>query len=285
MGIVEEMHNLCEDIVASRFERGEAVEGIKSETRDLLMNFNVERKKMSDELRSDLKEAAETIKADTRGKLREFSDARAEMSKELAKGLEEYTTEISDSVRNMREEFAEEQAKMGRELRRELGVYNSGIKKDVAGLLNDFTEERVKMGSEQREELGEYNVGIKKDVRNLLTDFSVARSETVKELKEMHDEWQRMVEPRVEVKKKVAEEKAEEGEVSEPELRELKEKVLEVINSAPGGISLTGIGLKLDMEWRKLIHPAKELLDDGKIRKENLNYYPLKEEEKEEEKW
>jgi hypothetical protein len=32
------------------------------------------------------------------------------------------------------------------------------------------------------------------------------------------------------------------------------------------------------VEWRKLIRPAKELLDEGEIAKEDLNYYRVKEE-------
>jgi gas vesicle protein len=169
---------------------------------------------------------------------------------------------------------------MGKELRKELEEYTSGIEKDVAGLLSDFANDREKMGSAVRKELGEYTSGIKKDVGSLLSEFSGARMETVKELKEIHEEWLRMVKPRAEVKKKVAEEEEEEEvEVEEVELGELKDKVLEIITSCPRGISLTGIGLKLDVEWRKLIRPAKDLLDEGKIRKEDLNYFPLKEKE------
>jgi hypothetical protein len=171
---------------------------------------------------------------------------------------------------------------MGKELRKELEEYTSGIEKDVAGLLSDFANDREKMGSEQRKELGEYTAGIEKDVGNLLTDFSAVRKETAKELKAVHEEWQRMVKPRTEVKAK-EEEIEEEVEVGEPELGELKAKVLEVINSSLGGISLTGIGLKLDVEWRKLIRPAKDLLDEGKIGKEDLNYFPVKKEKGEKE--
>ena len=257
MGMVEEMHNLCEDIVTSRFDRGEGIKGIKSDTEQILTDaknivedFSAERKEMGDELSSDLKEAVKTIKEDTGGKLREFSDARTEMSKELDKELKEHTTGIRNSV--------------------------TSLLNDAKNQINDFAEERVKMGSELRKELGEYKSGIKKDIGNLLSDFSAVRMVTVKELQDMHEEWQRMVKPKAEVKAKVKEE-IEEIEVGEAELGELKEKVLEIINAAPNGLSLTGIGLKLGVEWRKLIRPAKELLEEGTIRKEDLNYFPRKE--------
>ena len=292
MEMVEEMHNLCEDIVTSRFERGETIEGIKSDTAQILRDaesivadFGAERKKMSEELRSDLEAAVGAIQNETRGKLSEFGAARAEMSKEQAKELREYTMGIQNDVTglltdadHMMKDFAEERVKMGSELRKALEEYNSGMKNDVSVLLIDFANDREKMGNEQRKELGEYTAGIEKDVGDLLRNFSTARMEVVKELEGMHEEWQRMVEPRVEAKKKVEEIK-EEIAVVGSELGELKAKVLEVINSSPGGISLTGIGLKLDVEWRKLIMPARDLLDERKITKEDLNYFPVKEEE------
>jgi hypothetical protein len=255
MGMVEEMHNLCEDIVTSRFDRVEVIKGIKSDTEQILTDaknivedFSAEKKRMGDELRSDLKEAVKTTKADTGGKLREFSDARTEMSKELDKELKEHTTGIRNSV--------------------------TSLLNDAKNQINDFAEERVKMRTELRKELGEYNSGIKKDGGNLLSDFSAVRMVTVKELQDMHEEWQRMVKPKAEVKANVE----EEIEMGEAELGELKNKVQEIINASPNGISLTGIGLKLDVEWRKLIRPAKELLEAGTIRKEDLNYFPLGEE-------
>lgn len=257
MGMVEEMRGLCEDIVTSRFERGETIERIKSDTAQVLRDaesivadFGTERKKMSEELRKDLKEAAEAIRNETRGILSEFGAARAEMSKEQAKELREYTKGIQNDV--------------------------TKLLTDADHMLRDFTEEREKIGNDLREELGEYTAGIEKDVGNLLSNFSTARMDVVKELEGMHEEWLRMVKPRVEKKEKVEEIEEEEGV---PELGALKAKVLEVIRSSPGGISLTGIGLKLDVEWRKLIMPARDLLDEEKIEKEDINYFPVKEEE------
>jgi len=263
MGMVEEMHNLCEDIVTSRFERGETIEGIRSDTAQILIDaknavadFGTERKKMSDELRKDLKEAVGAIRVDTRGKLREFGAARAEMSKEMAKELKEYTAGIRKDVTDLRSE--------------------------AKGTVKGFADERKKMGSELRKELGEYKSGIKKDVGDLVSNFSTARVETVKELRGMHEEWQKMVAaPRtagVEGEAKV------EGEVVEeilPIEEELKDTALETINASPDGISLAEIGEKMGVEWRRLIRPTKELLYERKVRKEDVNYFPVKEEEEE----
>lgn len=203
MGLVEEMRALCEDIVASRFERGEAIKRIKSDTRDMLKRFIADRKRASEEVRSEL---------------REFKAARAEMSKALAKELDEYTRGIR---------------KRGADFRKEVRDHISGIKKEIVYLTSDFRVTRGKM----------------------------------------HEEWQKMVKPGAEV---IVEAKVkEEIEVEEVEMRELKDKVLRIITSSPHGISLTGIGLQLGVEWRKLIRPAKVLLDEGKIRKEEVNYFPV----------
>jgi len=257
MGMVEEMHNLCEDIVTSRFDRMEVITGITSDTNQMLTDFSVERKKMGNELRSDLKEAVGAIRVDTRGKLMEFGDARAEMSKEMAKELKEYTAGIRKDVTELRSE--------------------------AKGTVKGFADERKKMGSELRKELGEYKSGIKKDVGDLVSDFSAARVETVKELRGMHEEWQKMVAaPRtagVEAEAKVEEEVVEE---ILPIEEELKATALETINASPDGISLAEIGEKMGVEWRRLIRPTQELLYGGKVRKEDVNYFPVKAKEEEE---
>lgn len=263
--MVEEMHGLCEDIVTSRFERGEVLKGIKDETERLLTetgalvrDFSAERKKRDDELRAELKEAVvrvrgtvETIEADAKEKMSDFKAAREEMSKELAGDLKEYTTGIRRSV--------------------------TGLLTGAEALMGDFAQDRVKMGDALRKELGEYRAGISKEVETLLTDFKSERTKTATDIQAMHKEWQQLVKPRVEAKKvsEGAEGKGGAG-VGELELGEIKRKALEIVNTCPNGISLTGIGLKLDLEWRKLIRPAKELLEEGKIRKEDVNYYPVK---------
>lgn len=67
---------------------------------------------------------------------------------------------------------------------------------------------------------------------------------------------------------------AEEDLSEDSDIDDLKMQVLEVIGNSPNGISLTGIGSCMLVEWRKLIRPAKELLEEGLIRKDNLEYFP-----------
>jgi len=66
-----------------------------------------------------------------------------------------------------------------------------------------------------------------------------------------------------------------EPEVSVPdEMFELKSKMLEIVISSTDGISLTEIGDKLGVEWRKLIRPARDLLENEQVKKVDVNYFP-----------
>ena len=166
---------------------------------------------------------------------------------------------IVEDMRNLREDIVV--SRLSR-----VEVVN-GIRKDARTIVKEDKEyvSGIKKGvSDLRKEHREHISGIKKEVADLISGSTTIR-------KEMHEAWQK-IKPIVEAK---VEAPVEEIEVEEPELGELKEKVLEIITSCPHGISLTGIGLQLGVEWRKLIRPAKELLNEGKIRKEDVNYFPV----------
>ena len=56
---------------------------------------------------------------------------------------------------------------------------------------------------------------------------------------------------------------------------ELQARCLEEIRAAGnGGITLPELGNALQIEWRRLILPVKQLLDDGAIEKVESRYYP-----------
>jgi len=47
-----------------------------------------------------------------------------------------------------------------------------------------------------------------------------------------------------------------------------------VIKAAPDGITLAKAGKKVVIEWRKLVRPAKELLEEGMITKKETQCFP-----------
>jgi hypothetical protein len=120
------------------------------------------------------------------------------------------------------------------------------------------------MGDELRKDLAEYRSQVKKNTEVLLKDFGA-------ELTGMREEWQRMV---LRKPPKVVP-PLEAVELPPVEEKILEDKILAVVKAHPHGISLPDIGKEMKIEWRKLIRSAKELLDKGKIKKVDVNYFPV----------
>jgi hypothetical protein len=63
--------------------------------------------------------------------------------------------------------------------------------------------------------------------------------------------------------------------VTRPANGELRRRALAGIRRAGrAGITLPELGQSLSTEWRRLIGPVKELLDEGAIEKVESRYYP-----------
>lgn len=256
MGMKEEMHNLCEDILESQQNRIEAVKEIQDGTEQMLNNFNFDRKAMSKELAEELNEYNDGIKNDTEKMLNNFNADRRMKSKELAEELNEISPMLDD-FKNARADMSKEQAE-------DLKEFNVWLRNSVTDLREGFAEERKELRG---------------DIGDLFSEYKVARRETIRDLEGMHEEWQKMatksiaVTPRAQAKVKHGIKK-EEGR-AELEKDMLKKKVLEIINATPDGLSLANIGSKIGIEWRKLTRPVKELLNEGKVQKEGTNYFPI----------
>lgn len=50
--------------------------------------------------------------------------------------------------------------------------------------------------------------------------------------------------------------------------------MVEVLEDNPEGLTLAEIGEKLDLDWRRLTRTANQLIEDGRVRKEDRTYYP-----------
>ena len=92
----------------------------------------------------------------------------------------------------------------------------------------------------------------------------------------MIDKW---LEERIEVEGRA---KAEAGVKAEtkveelpPEAAELKERVLGLIEAHPEGVTLPEIGEALGLSWRGLTSYVRRLIDEGKVRKEGREYFPV----------
>ena len=68
---------------------------------------------------------------------------------------------------------------------------------------------------------------------------------------------------------------SETGREPQPANGELQARCLaEIRATGNGGITLPELGNALEIEWRRLILPVKQLLDDGVIEKVESRYYP-----------
>lgn len=63
-----------------------------------------------------------------------------------------------------------------------------------------------------------------------------------------------------------------ETEVAE---EELYDRALKIIEDHPEGIRLADIGKLLSVDWRILIAPVNRLIEEGEVRKEDKEYFPV----------
>lgn len=131
MSMAEDMRNICQDIVNARNARAERINEIRKDTSRMIHDFSNERRKMSTELKADLKNYVTGIKREVKGKLKEFKSNREEMAAELK-------DELKKETENKLAEFASDRKKMSKELKSELRAYTNYITTNVDDLMKDF---------------------------------------------------------------------------------------------------------------------------------------------------
>ena len=144
-------------------------------------------------------------------------------------------------------------------------------------MINGFADERVTRGIELSHMLKSYNDGIVADVEQLMDIFQKERIPFQEDLAEAHAIWQNQGSGGHVYTKAPKRTAAKAAEVTKtPEEKAdaaLKQKILKVIKASPKGITLAKAGKKVGIEWRKLVRPAKELLEDGMITKKETQYF------------
>lgn len=245
------------DLRTEHRARSDAIRNIRAEAAQILEDSERQRRSMRQKMYRDLKDSG----VDRRKKVQAIRNSAHE---DLA-AFKRMRRERRVSYENERREFA-------RSLRDE----TKRIREKSRESLNDFARMRAENSRNLREQLRESREVIRQSVDELRVDFADVRHDRLLDIDAMRSDWQQMTgnhrRKRAGVSPASA---ANEGE----ELAQLKEALLKSINESPGGISLTAIGAQLEVEWRRLIRPAKELLEHGKIRKEDVEYFPAQREE------
>jgi uncharacterized protein YicC (UPF0701 family) len=281
------------------------------ESQILIEDFRLSRKETSAQLRSYLVQDMARRKSEVHQRLTNFEKLRkeegAQMRKDLAQGVAERRSEVEEikeetqqSVKN----FHLLRKRMSLELNKELSKGREETKAEVEGLLKeaqelveDFQKARKKSGDQLRKDLAKSRANRNLEVKEMRNDFRRAQAEIKEDLKEGAIAWQElartMQEKRTGGRAKKVEVSAEEEESSPqaeaeeikieieeaPEEKEeapdLEAKVLATVLEHPEGITLTEMGVILDVVPIVLGRTVKKLVDEGKIRKDEDKKYFL----------
>ena len=248
MSIADGIKDIVDDIEHSRTARiaeiaelNNDVGEIRSAAQKMIHSFTSERKHNAADMRRTLRKGRKALLHETKDMLGGFSANRMAMARETSDTLEDFTTQLKKDV--------------------------TDIRLDAANMVHGFADERVARAIE---------------LIHMLADFKKQRIPFQEDLAEAHGIWQSHMHhehpgarPGLKIVHKAP--KAVRKEREKPEQaadQDLKEKVLNVINKSPKGISLTKAGKEIGVEWRTLIRPVKELLEVGDVRKKDTYYFP-----------
>jgi len=124
--MADDMRDICQGIVNSRAERAERLNEIRKDTNKMLNDFSNERRKMSTELKADLKK---------------YESSRKAAAAELRDELEKLRDELEKETKKKLEGFASDRKKMGKELKSELKAYPNYIGTEVGNLRKGYLKE------------------------------------------------------------------------------------------------------------------------------------------------
>lgn len=227
---------------------------------------------------------------DIRGLMQDVVNACEDRLKLLA-DLSKTREDRSENVSGMLLGFSQERQEIGKRLKRQLQDETRQRSEDVTTMLLGLSQERQEMGRELRSRLQDETRRRGEDVSTMLLGFSQELKKIREDQVETAAAWQELVvamQAKREVKLPVEEvrpveevaalpvEEAPPQEVKAVEEEDsLEDQVLKVISQHPEGIKLFDIGDHLSKDWRTFISAAKTLVEEGRVRKEDILYYPI----------
>jgi hypothetical protein len=296
MTFAEGMQHIVENIETSRENRISEIGKIRKETayiqadaRRAMTSLGAPRKRNAAIQHRNLRNCVKTNRKIVKAFLHDAHEARVESAQETQENLKDFVDTVKKDVANIRIDannmvhgFAEDRLSDTIALSRMLKSYTDGITDDVHSMIYGFADDRKSMGAGLSRMLISYTEGITDNVEQLMGEFADQRSEVQAGLMDGHEVWQRYGQKGLGKTKTTGVVKAVRAEYERPKIEpekergdELQTKILKVIRHSPKGISLAEAGKKLDIEWRKLIGPAKHLMEEGMIRKKESHYFPV----------
>ncbi len=284
MRMNEEMEKLGKEIIGSYDVRVESIKQLKKETEETLKNFQEVHQKMSLDQREYLSKYKDNLEGEVKETLKGFrlslEKMGSDLRNDLAEGVERRKAEVSQTL----DELTNSRMQMSKELKEDLAAGVEKRKEEVSKTLDDFKVSHLQMSKELKENLSKFNQEIKSEVSKMLDDFHSTQDKVRAELEKASLSWQQTASilqekrsgvkpiPKVLEKKTIKEALPKKAKISE-ELSD-KKQLIKLINGHPEGIKLTEIGAQLEKDWRWYIPIVKELMEEGKIRKEENLYYP-----------
>ena len=239
--------SLAQNMTSAQEERAKRVAGIKKETGDLLKGFDRAHSEMNARLRAELAE----------GETERMKTSQAEANQRMER-IAETKKETDDLLKGFGKERSEMNARLKSELAKvtpELVAGEEARRSEVKNLLESLRKDSAETAGAWRE---------------LVTTMQAKRGVAVAPPPVKPPEAAVENPPVAEVEEEVPVEEA----VSE-EKEGLENWILELIQKHPEGVKLTGIAEATGEARIKVGNITRLLVDEGKIRKEGLLYFPI----------
>lgn len=256
MSSSDALRSLTQDMASAQEETTRRVAEIKKETADLLRGFDKEQKKMGTQLRAELSKVKPDL---AKGEVERKKASQAER-RQRAGRVSEIKKETGDLLRG----FDKAHSEMSAQLKSELVRAEDERKKTSQAEAKDRAAEVSRIRSETRE---------------LVEGFRRDSAETAAAWRELVTTMQAKrgvaVAPPPVKPPEVVEEEMPVEEVDPEEKVRLENRIVDLIREHPEGIRLTGIAEATGEARVKVGNITRMLVDEGKIKKEGLLYFPV----------
>jgi hypothetical protein len=297
----EEKKRLKYEVMNFRKETDDSLKklatGRKEDLRTLKKNLRDERATIKDEVFALRKETRD-LKTETRKMIRELASERNNEADILMRKLKTENLRLKNENSENRKETKNQQAGISKTLKntitgrlKEISESNSELRDNIHSLINNVKSE---VGSNKTTRLQMHEAWLRNTGGNIpRATVNIQESREGEAGLPVTRMTEIGIQPEVRI---ISEEESLTGnpnpvvnipdygsvmeEVTDTQAGEyfddLKSDIYNVIKMTETGVSLREIGNTLDIEWRKLIRPAKILLDEGTIKKVDLNYFPAR---------
>lgn len=303
----EERNRIRSEVKEFREETGSLLKNFASERYEnkkiMMEEFRNEKKKLKDDL-SELRKNSGIFKNETKEMLRQLSDTRKNETEILKESLKNDRIQLKNDIAEERKSGRENRIRISEALMKdiseklkEISESNSELKDYTHTFLNNAKTELGGYAEIRNQMHNDWRKSTVNAVREGLINIQYThRGDTGPPEEKLPEETaaQEISIPEQEISPEIIKQEKEEAESpgseisgsesegsdseeihNNDEFEDLTGKIYDVIQNSGSGVSLRDIGENLDIEWRKLIRPAKKLLDDESIKKVDVNYFPV----------